>query len=155
MKVLAFDPGKTTGWALVADTGEILDWGEVALSLDVEFLIQESKPDLVVYEDFVLYQFKAQAQAWKHFDPVEVIGVIKHICLCHEIECQKQMAWQAKRVEIDPKPKGSKHAYDAMRHALVALARMGHEDARNKLRVQPLKQETDGTGKGSSGKKRG
>lgn len=79
-KVLALDPGETTGW-FYRDfaTGEMQGGTVPKDHQRVVDLIMDLKPDLIIYETFHLYPGKAQSLAWNSFYPCEVIGVIKLI----------------------------------------------------------------------------
>jgi len=129
MIVLSFDPGETTGWAKVnSETGE-MESGEFPKWSWIEKLIY-TYPDHVVIEEFKLYPARAAEQSWSSFPSVEVIGVIKFISSKANIPVTEQSASMAKAlvVAVD-KASMSRHAYDALRHALIFLKRRSEDGA--------------------------
>lgn len=79
-KVLALDPGETTGWFYKdRETGEMRGGTVSRDHQKVCDLIVDLKPDILIYETFNLYPGKAKSLAWNSFYPCEVIGVIKLI----------------------------------------------------------------------------
>lgn len=77
MKILALDPGKTTGYILYEpDTHTVLEKGELELFDRVDDLI--SLADFVIYESFGLFEHKAKDQIGSEFEACQVIGVIKY-----------------------------------------------------------------------------
>jgi len=69
VKIVAVDPGGTTGLCLVNESGEILDSAEIKPLADVMKWLRESSPDHLVVEDF----FGGVMRNYK--DPVMVIGI--------------------------------------------------------------------------------
>lgn len=89
-KILALDPGESTGW-VVGEGTVVVDGGTLGKNhVHVAELILMLKPDIVVMERFNLFPGKAQSLSWNSFYPVEVIGVIKYICMCQEIALVEQ-----------------------------------------------------------------
>lgn len=87
--VLVFDPGESTGWMYEDDN--ILSGGTAGKDhREIAKLIRTLAPQVVVYESFKLYPGKAKSLSWNSFYPVEVIGVIKYICLDKNIEMVEQ-----------------------------------------------------------------
>lgn len=78
--ILVFDPGESTGWVCGCSKG-LIDGGTVGKNhIEVAQLIQDFKPDLIVFERFNLYPSMAKSLAWNSFYPCEVIGVIRYLC---------------------------------------------------------------------------
>jgi len=142
LTMVAFDPGGTTGYVMMTTTEELADgsslrsFGQALLVAHMQFpnwqkldrLIQRSTVDTVVYEDFILYPWKAQAQAYQQIPSAEVIGVIKYLCQKEGVLCVGQNASLAKnaRVNRNLDTSGLKpHEADALRHALCYLSRIG------------------------------
>ena len=129
-RILSFDPGVTTGYALLDVDGDaepsLLIAGEFPLwgKYMEEFLI-ENKPDIVVYEEFRLYPAVAKAKSWSTFPEVEVIGVIKYLCEQRGTPLIAQRASVKARTTIPPRVAGVRgpHARDALKHALYYIER--------------------------------
>ena len=121
MKILAFDPGGTTGWAARDSITTYQYWGEFKDLPQVVTLINTHRPDVVVIESFKLYPWMAKTLSWNSFRAVEVIGAIKLTCELLGIKVEMQSASMAKfPKKIIAKPaKMSKHAYDAYVHAEI------------------------------------
>lgn len=125
MKIIAFDPGGTTG---VAFRNTNLETSDIELSQETGLvpiwrMLSRVKPDAVVYERF-LYQRRDKVD----LTPVEVIGVIKLWCILNNKRAYEQTPAQAKNLITDDKLKKSglwkpslKHAMDAQRHLLYHL----------------------------------
>lgn len=76
MSIIALDPGNSTGW--VARIDDKLIGGTIGeCHRKVWQLLNNLKPDTIVYETFQMYPGKAQKLIWNTFYPCEVIGVIK------------------------------------------------------------------------------
>lgn len=126
-RLLAVDPGETTGWALFVD-GRFVKWGQLDTASNLQRaskLILATRPDRVVIERFALYGWKRKQQTGSTFPTVEAIGVLKATAQGKSIPVTLQSAAQAKRLITDKRLKdlrlwlpGQRHARDAMRHAL-------------------------------------
>lgn len=129
MRIVALDPGKTTGiCSLVVqeDCFDSLDATHYPIEKSVAVFLDHYKPDVVIYEAFRLYPWKSQQLSFQEMPAVEVIGVIKTWCNAHGIVPIEQPAssrmmmskeWLQKsglwKVTI-----GLPHARDAARHLL-------------------------------------
>lgn len=80
VKILAFDPGESTGWCYQDARGKVCGGTARKSHMEVWKLIVAANPDIVVLESFKLYPNKAQSLSWNSFYPCEVIGVIKVTC---------------------------------------------------------------------------
>lgn len=131
---LCFDPGHTTGWAhykgyTLTKSGEINtnDIGEA--TIEVELLISEYQPNIVVIEDYRVYKWRAKHHAGSDMLTTRVIGCIETLALiCHVPDIIKQPAHIAKGFCTDKKLRewglykiGEKHARDAIRHGAYYL----------------------------------
>lgn len=114
MRVLSFDPGHTTGWAvfdkgttntshILVARGTIKDWH------GVEDLITQYTPDVITYEIFRLYSWKASVKSWDTFLEVEVIGVIRYLAETYKIFIHGQT------------PADGKHFYDTAKLQKLGL----------------------------------
>jgi len=77
-----FDPGYSTGWALVQyQDGELLSEGTTEFPKMTGFLMENEdllfKTKVVIVEDFALRGGKAKAQIGSRFETVQVIGMLR------------------------------------------------------------------------------
>ena len=139
MKIMSFDPGLTTGVAVLTHPDDIRLF-EIHVPLSEhqcrekhlyrvwEHLMDWERPDEVVYEDFT-YQHRTTVELF----PVQVIGVINLYGQITRVPIFSETASAAKRFWTDYKLKaigrwvpGKDHAMDALRHLLY------HEAIRKK-----------------------
>lgn len=134
MKILALDPGSTTGFALLEWGGTeptpsmLQGFGHIdfdAAPKWLDSLVQgELRPDLIVYERF--YISPRTVQFTRQPDPLYVIGGTIFLARIHGIPIRSQAAADAKTAWPNArlKEEGFKvrgdHARDAVRHALLA-----------------------------------
>lgn len=90
LKILALDPGESTGWVLGTEEKAIRGGTCGRNHLDVARLIKEEVPDVIVLERFNLYPGMAKSLAWNSFYPCEVIGVIKYMAMTMNIPIVEQ-----------------------------------------------------------------
>lgn len=122
-KIMAFDPGSTTGVAIQEGTSlTLLQLRGLEAVWDE---LHRVEPDMIIYEDF-LYQRRRDKVV---LTPVEVIGVLKLYANLNEVLIRKQSAAIGKSFWTDRKIKklglwreGSVHAMDALRHLLYFRA---------------------------------
>lgn len=134
-KVLCLDPGKTTGWCLFED-GKLTKVDHVEDCYDdknvnvlpLMKLIEETKPDFIVYEDYKVYSNKLDRHSFSPVFTVRLIGAIETFAQMNNIPTHKQMASTAKSFVTDEKLKqwgfwetGKKHGRDAIRHGCYFL----------------------------------
>lgn len=135
-KVLAFDPGETTGVCLlVCESGVIKP--TIQGQLNTQDVLQGSKelrqmlatnPSFVVFEDYKVYGWKAKTHAWSELHTPRLIGALEFLLGDSNIPYTKQSAQQGKSFCTDEKLKewgfykaGLKHSMDATRHACQAV----------------------------------
>lgn len=127
-RLLAIDPGKTTGWALFVN-GELCDCGEIRNSSvkELEVLFNKVKPTVVVCEDYKVYAWKAAAHTWSDLPVSKLIGTIETLCYLRNAQFTTQMAITGKMFctnkrleEWNIHVKGG-HAEDAIRHGCYYL----------------------------------
>lgn len=138
MRLLAIDPGETTGYSLWDIPNELygspfhpdtdmskylVTDGELLFHLGIEGLIQWS--DVVAFEKFLLYGHKAKTQIGSEFITVQIIGIIKYICNMYKKPWHSETAQHVKGYFTDNKLKianvyttKSRHSRDSIRHAL-------------------------------------
>ena len=123
--IMSFDPGRTTGVALIKKSFE--NAIEVYQAPPDHALLYQDleniNPTEIVYERFQ-YQRRPNVDLY----PVEVIGVIKLWASTHETKITEQTPAQAKNLVTDDKLKklslwepAKPHAMDALRHLLYYL----------------------------------
>lgn len=129
MRLLAIDPGLTTGWMIWEDgfayAGQVegpngflnLAWSEMPAA------------DVVVVEDFKITDrtMRTTREPWS----LHIIGAVSWMAQCHDTELVMQTPADAKSFATDAKlrrlgwPLKGDHAKDAGRHALLYLVRSG------------------------------
>ena len=88
--ILVFDPGESTGWCFQDADGTVHGGTAKRKHEEVAQLIEQLKPDIVVFERFNLYPQMAKSLAWNSFYPCEVIGVIRFLCDRYKIPYVEQ-----------------------------------------------------------------
>ena len=135
-RILALDPGESTGWCLLDPTDQMLAGTAPKDHLAVANLIQNAFPSIVVFETFNLYPGKAQKLIWNSFYPCEVIGIIKYICLKDDILIVGQAPsvkkyagpLPQKFVDLSKQKKLTEHSKDACQHLCYYLRQVGAID---------------------------
>lgn len=78
---LAYDPGKTTGWARFSDEGEAVSYGQVSLDELMDHLDEMAavgEPiQAVIVEDWLLFKRKATQQVGSRMEASQAIGILK------------------------------------------------------------------------------
>lgn len=133
LKVLALDPGETTGMCLFKGS-ELLVCGQIKgptlyeCFRTIRYNIEQNEPDVVVMEDYKVYDWKAKDHSWSSLFTPRLIGALECYTQDCELKTVKQMAQQAKGFCTDDKlqawgfwQKGERHARDAIRHACYYL----------------------------------
>jgi hypothetical protein len=135
-RLLALDPGETTGWAYFATSGGALawqcgqrkTWPEGVATKAIGELLEAFQPTFCVLESYHIYDWKSDDHKWSSVRTVQVIGSIWTHCHQRSIPGHQQSAQNAKGFWTDDKLKqfgvykeGLKHGRDAMRHALHYL----------------------------------
>lgn len=129
-RLLALDPGNTTGWAVFVD-GELEDCGQVATTSVAQLwqLIQDQDPDAIVCEAYHVYGNKLAQHAGSDVPTLQLIGAIRLAAHLLDLPAPRmQTAAQAKTFCTDDKLKhwgmyqpGKRHATDAIRHGAYAI----------------------------------
>lgn len=131
--LLALDPGETTGYALfkydhMVEAGQLATHNVYAGVDLLEEMLKKHQPDMVVYEDYRVYAWKAQSHSWETLHTPRFIGAIQTLTYLRQIPVLAQMAQQAKMFCTDQKlqqwdyyQKGQRHARDAIRHGCYYL----------------------------------
>lgn len=144
MRILALDPGRTTGAAYFPDDDTFhVEQRELAYSHKSLYnYLRLVNPDIIVCESFV-YQRRDKVD----LSPVEMIGVIKLFCERNGTPYHEQTPSQAKKFWEDKKIKtcglwipGNPHAIDAARHLLYFMT-FTQKDQRWMLMLQDARDE--------------
>lgn len=130
MRVLAVDPGGTTGWALWDGESAYVQWGQIPGGIDGVASLAEymGYADVVVIEKYTIggrtVKFSRQT------DALEITGALKYRARERSIEVVMQQPAEAKRLFTDERLRahgwwavGEEHARDALRHLGFYLAR--------------------------------
>lgn len=135
MTIVAFDPGKTTGWAqLHSHTAEVLYVGEVQYRQEVFLLLRSFQSvECFVVEDYKIRSTKHQggfAHSWVDPTAAKVIGMIDYrgeeleIPIIYQQASIKPMGYKIAGMEY---VKGSKktgvHIKDAIAHGAYYLSK--------------------------------
>ena len=143
LTILTFDPGGTTGWAMLKGTGEYdeeanlveihdfqITCGQIAEKdhhSQIQLLIETNyrHKTYVICESF---KYRNASRYGLDMSAVEYIGIIKLICKDLGIEYSEQSPSQAKGFVPDAKIRSldlwypsNRHAMDAIRHMIFAL----------------------------------
>ena len=136
--LLALDPGETMGWSLFrCETGgiELVDCGQLLCTplapVGIErtrALITKCNPQHIAYEDYRVYNWKANQHSWSELHTPKLIGCIVTIAHLRDIPTSCELAQQPKNFVTDEKleiwkmyQKGQRHARDSIRHGLFWL----------------------------------
>ena len=131
--LLCFDPGHTTGFAIFRDL-ELITCGQLDTD-DLEKathkfmdITRKYKPDMIVYESYRVYKWRAKHHAGSEVLTAQIIGSIQTVCHLKNIEYTTQPAHIGKAFCTDAKLKkwgywqsGMRHARDAIRHGCYYL----------------------------------
>lgn len=144
MKIVAFDPGETTGICYLDSDSLSTAWFhtepvsaiyQLASFGDV-FCSWYNEADLFVVENFRLYSHKALEMINNELIACRVIGALEVLAVRLNKKIVYQMAAQAKpfvtdrRLELYNLYTNNKHERDATRHALYYLIKNGHLEAK-------------------------
>lgn len=129
MITISFDPGETTGVA-VFDDDKVYSWDQIPMDKILDFLSDEPKPDVVIYENFQLLPHKAKALIGSKFETIQVIGMIKAYAHRHGAELIEQRPGIKSIAEMwtgvkPPKNHKQSHKVDAYNHGAYYLCRIG------------------------------
>lgn len=130
-RLLALDPGETTGWCVFTGN-ELTGWGQQPCLDDPAKAITEVfanlRPTHVVCEDYKVYGWKTKQHSWAGLFTPKLIGGIQLLCSQNELWLRMQMANVAKVFCTDDKLRqwgmyqpSQRHARDAIRHACYTL----------------------------------
>lgn len=141
--LMAIDPGETTGIRVFNGIRPIawyqvicIDTASVSSALEqIEGLLIEHKPEIVVMEEYRVYAHRTRQHAGSDLFTARLIGALEAMLAKHHVNWVKQTATQAKKFFTDVKLRawgyyipGKKHANDATRHGCYYLL-FGHKKA--------------------------
>lgn len=130
MRVIAFDPGGTTGYCVLDQSGTVEAQGEFGYddagqSIAIQDLLYTYRlRSFVVIESYRIFPSALQAHQYSAVQPVQMIGRIKTLCEEYDLEYKEQPPSHKKfftnqRLKsYGAYAKGMRHANDAARHAL-------------------------------------
>lgn len=135
-RVAVFDPGETTGFA-VFDRGEDtttltyvrqLDTWPIEKAIPSFHRAFEFRPQHVVYEAYHIYKWRLQEHTYSEVPTIQLIGILKYMCIIRQIPYTKQTALTGKSFCTDQKLEywglyrpGLIHGRDAIRHGCQFL----------------------------------
>ena len=135
-RLLAIDPGETTGYAifertetstLLTEAGQIPSW---PLELGIPWLRKtlSAQPKHVVYEAYHVYKWRLAEHTFSEVPTIQIIGCLKTLCISAGIPYSRQTALMGKSFATDSKLEywgfylpGLVHARDAIRHGCQFL----------------------------------
>lgn len=131
-RLLALDPGHTTGWSLFVDgklerSGQVKSLEEGWRSLDSLFI--DTNPTAVVFENYRVYEHKLSRHANSEVYTLRLIGAIEYVCERRLlVPAYNMMASQHKGFCTDERlkqwgmyVKGQRHARDSIRLGIYFL----------------------------------
>lgn len=146
MRIMGVDPGGTTGVVIIdvewdekryepdpkrahvfnTQLPAVWDTDVNSVALNMQYFIDEYKPDLIVVEKFIITQqtvrFTRQPDALWIIGGVRFLADIRGIPIHMQPASLAKTTWDAKRLQSTgwSKVVKQKHARDALRHALTA-----------------------------------
>lgn len=150
MRVLAFDPGETTGVALIDTRAHEFFVGNFIFPDNLytflsDSLTPETLLDHIIIEQFILYAYKAKAKSWSKFPEIRAQGAIEYAAFQADIPYTLQTASVAKQAIKDSflkehnLYKTNAHERDAVRHAVTFLLRFHGKELRTWLSLVSAK----------------
>lgn len=128
-RVLAIDPGETTGWATF-EACDLTQAGQFPVN-DLEAFdtfVTDHRPDVMVIENYRVYASRAAQHVGSEVNTAQYIGILKFLGGMYQIPIALQMAHQAKGWVSDARlhqlglfQTGHRHANDAVRHGVYWL----------------------------------
>ncbi len=132
-RLSTFDPGETTGfshWDVTDDGPKLLSakqlktWPEEDAVHQFTDNLLAYKPSLVVFEAYRVYGWKTDQHSFSDVPTIQIIGILKCLCIQNNLPWFSQTAQIAKQFCTDQKleewgfwQKGERHSRDAIRHA--------------------------------------
>lgn len=125
-RLLALDPGETTGWSVFED-GKLTATGQAPTMSGgwncIHELFADVRPTCVIYENYRVYAHKLERHSNSEVYTLRLVGVIEYLCeVGFGIPYYNQMAQQHKGFVTDEKLKdwgmykpSQKHARDSIR----------------------------------------
>lgn len=118
MKILAIDPGNTSGFCEFLNPKEFTSFYVEKDLIQIHNEIKERNPDIVIFERFALYPAFAKHLVWDEMYTSQVIGVIRFTCEYLGIPYESFSAATKEYVQYPEKHTfRSDHERDAYGHA--------------------------------------
>ena len=134
---IAFDPGKTTGWAVFDNDGTIIEMGQASIEQLIDFcerrVIDHTNYEpikAVIYEDFIIFKHKAKYLTGSRVEASQAIGIIKGLAqrtgaeLVMQGSDIKPMAEKFTQIK-PPSNHDESHKIDAFNHGAYYLINKG------------------------------
>lgn len=146
-RLLALDPGETTGWSIwdshdggtyyeLTALGQMASWDKDdnartpihLVASNFPKLLKEYDPSHVVYETYRVYDWKSDDHKWSDVPTLRIIGSIETRLLDAQVPYSYQTAQVAKNFVTDDLLKhwgfyqrGQRHSRDSMRHGIYRI----------------------------------
>jgi len=128
--ILAFDPGKTTGWAAFstgAGPATLLDAGECTTSDELYEVLERYDTQVVIVENF---RIRPRGAPWQEVIAAERIGALEYICKnCLPTKPTFIRQEPSQRLQIRSEVCRSEHARDAVGHGVAYLLKHGYDSS--------------------------
>jgi len=137
MKLISFDPGETTGWAIFEDCtpkefGNLQHVEELYPFLRDRLTSRyDYQLDICIVEDYKVRPVNkaGYSHLWSSVGPARIIGAIQYICWDNNINFVLQQPSDktigARLMGLPAKPTQGKHYQDALCHAVTYLHKQG------------------------------
>lgn len=122
----AFDPGESTGWVVLDKEGNVLATG-IARGREKLYEVLEKigePPEVVVIEEFTLFQHKSKQQSGSKMETTRVIGVIEAWARKSKVVFQRPNIKPIAEMWTGHKPSSNhknSHHIDALNHGMYYL----------------------------------
>lgn len=140
--VTAWDPGRTTGFAIFSGQGERKEFGQLTMEEVDQFIDEYAEPvSVVVVEDFINFKKRVSKMAGSRNDASQVIGMLRVFARKKGAKFLLQPAGRkdegAKLTQIfEPSDHSQSHWVSAYNHGFWFLHNLGL--VRSKLEVERL-----------------
>lgn len=134
---LAYDPGKTTGWARFDDTGNAQEYGQLSMDEllahveNMKLLSRDDPLHVVIVEEFKLFGHKARHQVGSQMEASQAIGILRTLAQATNAEFHlqpptiKSMAEKWTQLSAKGRAHKNSHWIDAYNHGAYYLIKQG------------------------------
>lgn len=141
-KIMAFDPGKTTGFAIFEPTGKLDTFGQLSMEQMEQFCNEYKEPvAVVIAEDYVLFKRRALQQSGSRMHASQVIGMLRVFARKMDAkfilqDAERKLDGERLSQKHPPSDHDYSHQVDAYNHAFFWMHRAGI--VRSKLEEERL-----------------